>query len=140
MKYKLGLILLLISWELPAASLQTVDDTKALCEKAVKALDAGKVKQSFEILKPHWPLPNAELDNLAYQTESQLKMAASRFGASAGTDFISTKVAGQSFIQHTFISKFEKHAVRYVCVFYKPKSQWLVNAVNWDDKTPLLFD
>lgn len=67
-------------------------------------------------------------------------MIANRFGDIIGVDFVGTKTAGSSFIQYTYIAKFEKHAIRYVCIFYRPKDYWLVNSVYWDDKIQLLFD
>lgn len=123
-----------------AGPIKDVEGTKQLCQKAADAFGSGDAKQSMEILKPHWPLPVEEINNLAYQTESQLKMVSSRFGAILGADFVGTKTAGNSFVQHTYIGKFEKHAVRYICVFYKPKEEWVVNSVYWDDQTPALFN
>ncbi|NKI17534.1 hypothetical protein HCU74_08895 [Spongiibacter sp. KMU-166] len=122
-----------------AEPIKDVGGTKQLCQQAADAFGSGDPKKSMEILKPHWPLPVEEINNLAYQAESQLKMVSSRFGSILGADFVGTKVAGKSFIQHTYIGKFEKHAVRYICVFYKPKEKWVVNAVYWDDQTPALF-
>lgn len=117
-----------------------IEGTKQLCQKAADAFGAGNPKESFQILKAHWPLPSEEIDNMAYQTETQLKMLSARFGKSLGSDFVNTKIAGSSFVQHTYIGKFEKHAVRYVCVFYKPENEWVVNVVYWDDQTPALFN
>ena len=122
MKYLICFTLFLFSLNTFAGALTTVEDTKSLCQKAADTFGAGKAKESFEILKPYWPLPKQEIDNLAYQTESQLTMVTSRFGQILGSDFVGTKVAGTSFVQHTYIAKFEKHAVRYICLFYKPKN------------------
>ena len=140
MKFVVSFFVLLLSLNVSAKPLKSVKDTKQVCQKAADAFGSGDPKGSMEVLKKYWPLPSEEIDNLAYQTESQLKMVSSRFGSVLGADFVNTKVAGDSFVQHTYIGKFEKHAVRYICVFYKPKSDWVVNAVYWDDKTPLLFD
>jgi hypothetical protein len=123
-----------------AEPIRDIEGTKKLCQQAADAFGAGEPRKSFEILRPHWPLPGEEFDNLAYQTESQLKMVSSRFGAILGADFVNTKTAGQSFVQHTYIGKFERHAVRYICLFYKPRDEWVVNAVYWDDQTPALFN
>lgn len=133
---------LAIFFSLPATAdpITNVEGTKQLCQKAAEAFGAGDPKKSMEILKPHWPLPVEEINNLAYQTENQLKMVSSRFGEILGADFVGTKIAGDSFVKHTYIGKFEKHAVRYICVFYKPKQEWVVNSVYWDDQTPALFD
>jgi hypothetical protein len=135
-------LLLAIFFSLTATAdpIKSVDGTKRLCQKAADAFGAGDPKKSMEILKPHWPLPVEEINNLAYQTENQLKMVSSRFGEILGADFVGTKIAGNSFVRHTYIGKFEKHAVRYICVFYKPKEEWVVNSVYWDDQTPALFD
>jgi hypothetical protein len=134
--------MLAVFLSLPAAAdpIKDIEGTKQLCQKAADAFGAGDPKRSMEILKPHWPLPTEEINNLAYQTENQLKMVSSRFGQVLGADFVGTKIAGKSFVQHTYIGKFEKHAVRYICVFYKPKGEWLVNSVYWDDQTPALFN
>lgn len=140
MKKLVATLSILISFSATAEPIKNIEGTKQLCQKAADAFGAGDPKKSMKILKPHWPLPVEEIDNLAYQTESQLKMVSSRFGTILGADFVATKVAGNSFVQHTYIGKFEKHAVRYICVFYKPKEEWVVNAVYWDDKTPALFN
>ena len=136
----IAILSIFLSISATAEPIRDIEGTKQLCQKAADAFGAGNPKQSMEILKPHWPLPVEEINNLAYQTESQLKMASSRFGKILGADFVGTKIAGTSFIQHTYIGKFEKHAVRYVCVFYKPKQEWVVNSVYWDDQTPALFN
>lgn len=140
MKKMITAISLALSVNCFAAPITEIDDTKELCQSAVEAFSSGSPKESFNTLRPHWPLPSQEIDALIYQTETQLKMVESRFGKMLGSDYISTKVAGNSFVKHTFIGKFEKHAVRYICVFYKPKDQWFVNAVHWDDQTPALFN
>lgn len=36
-------------------------------------------------------------------------------------------------------AKFENHAHRFVCIFYRPEDEWLVNTVHWDDQATLLF-
>ena len=66
-------------------------------------------------------------------------MISSRFGNPIGTDFTKTHKAGSSFLGHTYIVKYEKHAVRYVCQFYKPQNIWIVKSVVWDDDTASLF-
>lgn len=39
----------------------------------------------------------------------------------------------------TYIGKFERHIVRWVFTFYRPKDQWMVNAITWDDDIDALF-
>lgn len=109
MKIIMGLLFLTISLNSTAANLTTSKETKNLCKNSVTLLSKGKISESFNLLKPHWPLPLAELDNLSYQTKTQLGMVSKRFGNSIGTDFIKTQKAGSSFLKHTYILKYEKH-------------------------------
>ena len=134
-----GILLSIMCFAASANTLTTPKQTQKLCMTAVSHLSTGNVDQSFNTLKAFWPMPAAELDNLAYQTRSQLNMVASRFGKPIGIDYIRTQKAGSSFLKHTYIVKYEKHALRYLCVFYKPKNNWLVNSVVWDDETSSLF-
>lgn len=95
---------------------------------------------AFDMMIEHWPLPKEEIQNLAYQTKSQLTMVASRFGSVTGTEFIRSDEIGESYRRFIYIQKFERHATRWMIVFYKPREEWVVNAVYWDDKTTALFD
>ncbi|EJI1281113.1 hypothetical protein ACT21L_004563 [Vibrio vulnificus] len=123
-----------------APNITDVEKTKSLCQDAAALFAEGNIKASMDKLAPHWPLPVEEIQSLTYQTESQLKLVHSRFGSSLGAEHVSSKKAGSSFVQHNYIINFDKHAIRYLCIFYKPKSNWLVNTVHWDDKTILLFN
>jgi hypothetical protein len=140
MKFLLGIVAVIFSANIFAGTITTVEATKDLCGKAAEAFGKGDPKKSFQILKPFWPIASEELDNMAYQTASQISMITSQIGEILGSDYVGSKTAGDSFVQHTYIGKFEKHAVRYICVFYKPRTEWVVNGVYWDDKTRLLFD
>jgi kynurenine formamidase len=134
------LLLVVASSSSTASELTEPQETLVLCENSVSLLSHGQVSETFDLLKPYWPLPEAEMDNLSYQTKSQLDMVSKRFGKAIGTDFIRTQKAGNSFLKHTYILKYEKTAIRYICIFYKPKKTWLVNSITWDDKTVLLFE
>jgi len=139
MKYIAIVLLLTVSQLSFAEELKTVDDTKNKCSKAAIKFGEGNIKESFNLLAPYWPIPKQEINNLIYQTETQLKTVETRFGSILGSDFTRTETAGDSFAKHTYVIKFEKHAIRYICVFYKPKTEWLVNTVKWDDSIELLF-
>jgi len=139
MKKLLILITILISSKSYASGLKTEADTKNLCVQAAKQFGTGKVKESFNTLKEFWPLPEQEIDNLSYQTTSQLQMVGGRFGELLGSDYISTQKAGNTFVKHTYVIKYQNHALRYICTFYKPKDLWVINSLTWDDETSLLF-
>lgn len=122
------------------APLTSVEATKALCDKAVSQLVGEKPSQAMAVVKPYWTLPAQELDELAYKTDSQLAMVAGRFGKPVGYEFVDTRTVGRSFVRHTYLGKFERHAVRMSCTFYKPADRWVVNGIVWDDQISRMFD
>lgn len=123
-----------------AADLSTEAQTKEVCSSAVKKFAAGEIDAAFESMLPYWPLPKEELMNLGYQSKSKLGMVEDRFGSALGTEFVRTVAVGESLISHVFLIKREKHALRFSCIFYKPKDKWLVNSMNWDDSLKSLFE
>lgn len=120
--------------------LASIQDTKDVCTRSAASFAQGDVDGAIAVLAPHWPLPQAELDASAYQSKSQLDMVSKRFGSPIGSEFVRSTEAGKSFVRHTFAIKYEKHALRLTCLFYKPKDKWIVNAFNWDDKPMIGVD
>lgn len=86
-----------------------------------------------------WPLPKPEIQAASYQSKSQMDMVQSRFGAALGVEEIKSVEVGESFVGHLFAIKYENHAMRFTCRFYKPRDKWLVNSFNWDDQPMLSF-
>ncbi len=139
MKYILSTVILVSGLNLFASDLITENDSKVTCKNSLHNIQKGKISKAFNDIKEFWPLPSAEIDNVAYQTKSQLNMVSKRFGNAIGIDFIGTQKAGKSFLKHTYILKYENTAIRYVCTFYKPSKKWIINTIKWDDNTSLLF-
>lgn len=110
------------------------EQTQAICEGAAALFASGEHDRAYESLLPYWPLPKEEIQNLGYQTKTQMGMVGDRFGQSLGAEHVETISAGNSLVRHVFLLKHEKHALKFSCVFYKPKDKWLVNTILWDDK------
>lgn len=121
-------------------SLKSEKDIKKLADDFMAEISKGFYKEAFNMLKPFWPLPETEINNLADQTESQLKTVANRFGKLLGFEYIQSNRIGDSYIRFMYIQKFANHATRWMIVFYRPLEEWIVNAVVWDDKTHELFE
>lgn len=140
MKPLLFILTMFFSVSAYSLGLSTESEAKKLCDKSSYQFGQGQIKESFNTLKQHWPLPEEEITNLIYKTESQLQMVGSRFGTVLGSDFINTKKVGNSFVKYTYVIKYQNHALRYMCIFYKPQNLWVLNSVLWDDETKQLFE
>jgi hypothetical protein len=140
MKTYIAIFTLLFSLPSLAAGFKTENEIKSLCAASAKDFGQGNVEATFNKLKPHWPLPVEEIDSLSYQTKTQMDMVKSRFGKILGSDYVSAKKAGASLAKYSYAIKFEKHAVRYMCIVYKPRDLWIINSIYWDDQIDLLFE
>ena len=140
MKTAILILGLLASGAASAADLTTPQQTRDLCRSVADRFASGDIDGAFGGLLPYWPLQKEEIDALAYQSKTQMGMAATRFGAPLGAEFVRTDTVGESLVRHTFLIKYKNHALRLACYFYKPKDAWLVKSVTWDDKPQDLFD
>ena len=139
MKIILGALAITLVTNLMAQPMLDISSTKKLCGNAAYEFGNGNYRVAFDSLKPFWELPDAEIDNISYQSESQLKMASARFGKAIGSEYIKTETIGKSMTKHTYIAKRENTALRFMCVFYKAKNEWKVNSVSFDDEIKALF-
>jgi hypothetical protein len=120
-------------------TLASVEETRKLADQAMAFAKQEKFAEAYGSVKPFWPLPAIEIDGLANQMNTQWPMVQQRFGKSLATEFIHEERVGESFIQYTYLQKFERHAIRWRFVFYRATSAWMVNAVSWDDGVSQLF-
>ena len=132
--------LILIVFPLTAFSaLKEEEETKAHAERVVKLIVDGNFESAFKEAHKHWPLPEEEVNNLAYQTRSQLTSLAGRFGYVIEDEWMKTDKVGGAFIRHQFIVKYQHHALRWIFIYYKGEDMWQLNNLTWDDKIELLF-
>jgi len=115
-------------------NLKNVRATKRIAENIISQIEQGKVDEAFTQLKIYWPLAPGEIDDLLAHTKEQRKLVKERFGQALSVEFIRTEEVGTSLVRHTFIEKFERHALRWQLSFYKPSNHWIVNTIYWDDK------
>lgn len=124
---------------LQAADVLSLEGTKKVCEKSLSLIAQMKIKEGFEVIKPHWSFPHSEIDDMAYTTQSQMKGLTPRFGHIIGFTHIETKRLANEFIKHIYLLKYERYALRFEYIFYKPKNHWTLGSFIWDDSVGKLF-
>lgn len=122
------------------AGIKNKAKTRRYADEIIATVAQGNIRGAFEKAKKHWPLSEKELDNLSQKTVSQLNQIAPRFGDIVGKEFIRKEEVGKSFLRYQYIVKYEKHAVRWNMLFYKPEDEWFLNRINWDDQVEKLFN
>jgi hypothetical protein len=112
---------------------------RKLSDQAMSLFMDEKFVEGYGVLKPFWPLPPVEIDNLANQTNMQWPMVRQRFGKSVGVEFVRQRQVGDSLAEYVYLQKFQHHALRWVFVFYKPQGDWFINSVSFDDNIKSMF-
>ncbi|MDQ8020918.1 MAG: hypothetical protein REI94_03710 [Moraxellaceae bacterium] len=122
-----------------SAEFATLADARKTADTAVAFFVQEKVVAGYGVLKPYWPVPGVEVDNLANQTNTQWPMLKGRFGQSLRSEFVKECKAGESLARFVYLQKFQNHALRWVFTIYKPKDKWVFNSVSFDDNVGVLF-
>lgn len=120
-----------------AAGLKTTP--KELCDSFMEKIADGKLKSAFALLKPHFPIDEQNLNNLLVQAEGHIPTFKAKYGEMLGFELVKKQEAKDLFMELTYVMKFEISAVRWVFMFYKPKKNWIVNMIHYDEKQDLIF-
>ena len=120
--------------------LNTKADTKKICDKFMQKIVVGKIEAAFSIIEPYFPIPESEFSSIIIQTIKQLGMSEQRFGNPIGYEFIEGEEISEILIKYTYLEKFDRHAICWMFIFYKPQEKWLVNHFVWDDNIQALFE
>ena len=114
--------------------LGTREDAKRLFDDTMNLFVTDRVGDAFTKLKPNFPLDAAELEAIRQDIEKKRVLMKERFGPSIGFFFLEQDALGDAVMRFVYVEKFERHAIRWLFVVYKPRDQWIVNAVSFDDK------
>ncbi|RRD67535.1 hypothetical protein EII19_05365 [Comamonadaceae bacterium OH2310_COT-174] len=124
----------------PPQRLDKLQHTRVLCDAALQRMSQMQIAAAFELLAPHWPLPERELAQLAAETEGQFRQLLAGGGKILGHEWVRSRQGGKSVVQHLYLLKLQHHGLRVACTFYKPQAQWQVHTVFWDEQLESLLE
>ncbi len=122
------------------APLRTEADALLLCEAFMQAVAAGRFEEAFNLIRPYFPVSEARITKIETETKQQLGMAELQFGKSIDHAFTSGEEVHGSVLRYRFLQRYERDAIFWEFVFYKPEGYWLINALGFDDEIRNLFD
>jgi hypothetical protein len=129
--------------EAPAAqlapALNSEADAMLLCELFLDRVVAGNYKEAFTEIRPYFPVSPSRIDKIESETTEQLGMAELQFGRALDHSFISGDQVRGAVLRFRFLQRFDRDAIFWEFVFYKPQDVWLINALGFDDEIRDLF-
>ena len=120
-------------------ALLTEADALALCEVFLERVVAGQYKEAFVQIRPYFPVSQARVDKIESETTEQLGMAELQFGKALDHSFVSAEQVQSSVLRFRFLQRFDRDAIFWEFVFYRPQNVWLINALGFDDEIRDLF-
>ena len=108
------------------------------CDAILAALHTSGVKAAFKKIRELSPVPDSELEPMEKQTAQQLAALEPRFGKIIGFERVRVEAKGQSVLECIYITKCERHILRWRFYFYRPKDKWFLNAFFWDNEIEVL--
>lgn len=116
-------------------------EARAMTDQIMAKVGANELDAVIQLLKSYTIAPEAEAEVAASigQLKLQQSMIAQRFGSSLGTEFVREEKVGDSLLRITYLHRFDKHAMRWVFLFYRSNKGWVLNTFGFDDNIVALF-
>ena len=110
-----------------------IQETRSLSEKIARLFEQNEISDAFDVLRPYWPIPENEVDQLEEKTIKYLNLINQRFGESIGTVKVKNEAISDIALRETYLIRYERTAIRIIVTYYKSQNGWIVNAFKWDD-------
>ncbi len=123
-----------------ASELKKESHVEDAVEASMEILKKGTIAEFIESLRPIWNKPGAEIDAIKKQISNQRIEAHKRFGATLDVQYINLENVEDILIRIQYIEKFEKTAMRWTFIFYRPDETWYLNSFIWDQNIDVLFN
>ena len=117
-----------------------IEDPRDVSDEIMIHFVKSDFDRGLDIAKKYWILSDRDIDRLGTQIERQWRVISKRFGKSLTQEFIKTQKVGRSFRRYYYLQKFENHAIYWSFTFYRSKSLWQINEINFKDDLSILFE
>jgi len=111
-----------------------------LCDSAMKAVAGGEIGDGFAELRPCWVFSPKDFADYQIKTIQKMTSLTPTYGKVVGWEFVREDAAGESLLRLIYLQKFERHALGWVFIFYKPRDRWLLNEFRWDESIERVFE
>lgn len=143
MKITLTSLFLLFSSSLLYSQIVFIKDLKEardISKNVTELFQKNEISEGFDLLEPHWPLPENELEALEEKTIKYLNILPDRFGEAEGIAKIKEEKIGDFALRETYLIRYQVSAIRLIFTYFQNKDGWILNGFKWDDNFGEEFD
>jgi hypothetical protein len=121
-------------------ALRSENDAIRFCEEVMQHLQKKEYDAGFDLLYDiSVPSMKEGVRDLRFNTEDQINQIQPSFGQIVGFRALKTENFADVLLKVTYLLMFEHHALRWEFLFYKPRQQWVLDNIYWDDTLTKLF-
>jgi hypothetical protein len=122
------------------SDLYTDEDVISFCDAVMDYLRLEDYEESFKLMhKVAVRQMKAAVTDLRYDTERQINQIKPEYGEIIGYKRLSVKNMENVLLECKYLLLFEYHALRWELLFYKPREEWVLDNIFWDDQLTLLY-
>jgi hypothetical protein len=118
----------------------TPADVRKFTDAVMGLIGSGKYEDAWKRMKPASIIPPADFDAFAAQFNSQLPNFTPRYGKPNGFEYLRDQQLGTSLLRFQYIAKYERSATRWIFVFYRTSSGWVLTDFKFDGNISALFN
>ena len=137
---KLLLSLAFLAALVHADTLKSEKELQALVKDVMTDISKGETGKGLDLMAPYLIISKNEFEVTKKQILIQEPLLQEQFGKSLSTEYIRTDKVGSSLIRIIYLLKYEKKVMSWTFYFYKPKSQWVLNAFKSDENLEIIFN
>jgi hypothetical protein len=119
-----------------ATGLASLDESQSLATQSTLLLAQEEFEAGFQVLKPYWPLPAAELQLLIRQTTADWPRVRQHYGRTQGITFVGERRLSPTSIRYSYQHRFEKGSGQWQFTFQQYKGTWLLDGVAFVEGKP----
>jgi hypothetical protein len=104
-------------------------EPRLVAEQFLAGVGGGKIDAAYDALLVGSPILEQAQQYMLLkgQTQSQMQL----FAKALDYEFLQQKEIGKSLLVLKYVLRYEKDAVTWTFVFYRPKDQWVITAIRY---------
>jgi hypothetical protein len=120
--------------------MKTLPEVEKMTTTIINDFNQGDVLAALKKLKPYWPMPTEQFDNMVKETTGQLNQIAPQVGKTIEVKRYKKQQISDFLYREIIFHKFKNQVIYWVFDFYKPEAEWQVTSVTYSNNLDRLYD
>jgi hypothetical protein len=120
--------------------LASKDNTREFTEAFLSTVKSGRTFEAFSMFRAVSPDTEGQIDAWRQATDEMINQVRADYGKAIGFEPLDVRSLGTSFVRYDYLLKFERNALHFRVVYYRPNNTWLPVWLAFSQDMGQLFD